>query len=190
MWPTAFIFVAPLIFSLSADFSWDLYPPISTASFFLFLVYSLSPIVGLGACAWFLFNLRWKKFFSYAVLPMFFYMQAVYPHVGSADISRYIYFFTRKTTYEEEISASHADKKPQMMWFFWRDASPMFGQILFYIVYDSSDELAKPNALRSAAWSARAQKSYTAAFGYPADTTIPDDADHLFGHYYVVALVW
>jgi hypothetical protein len=55
-----------------------------------------------------------------------------------------------------------------------------------FLVFDESDEFALPDFQRSAAWKNRALRGFMKVTGFAGGPTMPDEPNHLIGHYYVI----
>ena len=99
----------------------------------------------------------------------------------------YVHFAVCWPRYATAVVAAHDSGEPPLLWFFWRDASGFLsGQTLVYLVYDQSDGLARPEAIRTAECQLRAQTTFKAATKCVSGPNWQGGPHHLFGHYYVV----
>ncbi len=102
------------------------------------------------------------------------------------SVGDYAHLPMLRPSYQAKIKAAANSQEPRLIWFFWRDASGLFDETLKFLVFDESDELSLPNAERSASWKARASKAYKIATNFYFEPTMPDEAQHLFGHYHTI----
>ncbi|MDR3537751.1 MAG: hypothetical protein P4L71_14735 [Acetobacteraceae bacterium] len=100
----------------------------------------------------------------------------------------YVHYFLFRQDYQARIDAEADAPPPRLLWFFWRDASPVFGQTLVYLVFDESDGFARSDDERSEDWKTRARTTYLDQQRMIAPARMPDRIRHLFGHFYVVYL--
>lgn len=155
------------------------------------LAYITATAVALGVGAWLLWRKSWCAAAScLLLLAMFVALIAYAPFARTVmtDVPDYIHFLALSPHYLAEVASIQAQGEPRLRWFLWRDASGMSGETLIYLVYDESDEFSRPDATRSGSWRERAKRAFTAEMGWPLNESMRDEARHLLGHYYVVAV--
>jgi hypothetical protein len=189
-----FAFGTPLCFGLLFSFVSTTGPagallfPASMLALVGYLVAGLTSIgVGIAQAS----KGRWGEALQSAVVPAAVAMFVAFPGTYKAILNAadYIHFAIFSGRYERAVDAAPRTDGPRLLWFFWADASaPLAGETLVFLVFDESDELALPNAQRSAAWKARALSGFMKATGFVGGPTMPEDPHRLFGHYYVLHL--
>lgn len=143
--------------------------------------------VGIGvAQAW---KGRWD-----AVLPCLFIPAAVAMFVacpwtyaaiqGSAD---YVHFIAFSPRYEWAVNATPRSGEPRCLMFLWNTLPGGFmgPDNRISLAFDESDEFARPDANRPDAWKVRAERAFEKETGDRHAPSMPDEARHLFGHWYV-----
>ena len=181
-------FGLPLSHGLVLSFSGSVWKLLLTPLTVAMIGYGIAGIasVGIGvAQAW---KGRWSEvlpcLFIPAALAMFVLVPGTYTDI--LETADYIHFATFSARYTRAVDAAPRTTEPRYLWFFWNELPGGLGPDTHVsLVFDESDEFALLDWERTDAWKLRAERAFKKGTGYAEAPSMPENAHHLFGHWYV-----